>query len=106
MRESMRACRDARAPPSVHTRHRVVGASIVPRELCLSSMFAHGGGVGINLRRSELLTVGFGNGDHCSQRKSGHPRAAWTGAISKHVFDLRSTFSTREGLTAWYHRYR
>ena len=44
MREIMRACRDARARPSVHTRHRVVVASIVPRELCLSSMFAHGGG--------------------------------------------------------------
>ena len=44
MRESMRACRDARARPSVHTRHRVVVASIVPRELCLSSMFARMGG--------------------------------------------------------------
>ena len=44
MRESMRACRDARARPSVRTKHRVVGASIVPRESCLSSLCLHMGG--------------------------------------------------------------
>ena len=98
MRENMRACRDARARPSVHTRHRVVVASIVPRELCLSSMFAHGGGVGINLRRSELLTGGFGDGDHCAERKSGRPSAAWTGVISKYHWYLRSTFRTPDRL--------
>ena len=41
MREIMRACRDARARPSVRTKHRVVGASIVPNKF---AMFAHGGG--------------------------------------------------------------
>ena len=75
MRENMRACRDARARPSVHTKHRVVGASIVPRESSRSSLCLYMGGVNFNLRSSELLTGDLGDGDHCTERKSGGVRA-------------------------------
>ena len=104
MRENMRACRDARARPSVHTKHRVVGASIVPRESSRSSLCLYMGGVNFNLRSSELLTGDFGDGDHCTERKSGGPSAAWTGDISKYHSYFQSTFRTPGRVTACFLR--